>query len=733
MNNISAQPHQEITLNILPFTLPIRSANFAFYLQKKEPHYCPIHKDDIKGMLDGIINENELEYGNWLYTDFQPPQEDAIIFHIDLTEHPYFGLHYYRYLLQSYFIGKADALRRNFAKELEIWIHSGKESTSKFNIYYQFTLKVQHARITNGPELVLSFDGTTKVLKKSVKEIGNLDTELYNWILYKGNLYRWKYYPVELKNDLGNAYPILSNKMKPHFDIAFDVPLPRNRYNPHYATLELFYSKFLNTPEFKAVFPIGDEGFYKPDAALIDRIEGTSNELLFGFNKVGTDMHKDFRKNGPYMPIPHPNVVFFFIYHAPEKYTAVNAIYEYFKHGFSGQWPFPSMDRYIRQPFDMRDASNSIAFDSVDTAVETIKKRIRNFEKKDGVTYFAIYINPVPKKTTDKEAEETYYKIKEILLYEGISSQVIKSEHIYNKSKLAVLQQKAIREQGENFNERQFQLAAFQNQATRQQVYNQDFNTFLPHIEVAILAKLGGIPWRLNRPTTNELIVGVGAFYSSTQKTRFVGSAFCFNNEGIFKGFDCFGGKDTKSLAASIREAVGKFIVANHTASRLIIHFYKDIGKKELQPIVDTLNALGLPIPVVIVSINKTESKELLGFDMAYKEKMPYSGTFIKIGQGNYLLFNNTRYGPSSTPKKREFHFPIKLYISSTHPELIAAADNVKLLIDQVYQFSRMYWKSTNQQSLPVTIQYPSMVAEIYPHFQQPRLADYGRENLWFL
>ena len=87
-------------------------------------------------------------------------------------------------------------------------------------------------------------------------------------------------------------------------------------------------------------------------------------------------------------------------------------------------------------------------------------------------------------------------------------------------------------------------------------------------------------PEQLNRPTNNELIVGVGAFYSVTSKSRFVGSAFCFHNEGIFKGFDCFKGNDTISLAGSIREAVAKFIAVNYTASRLIIHFYKDIGKR---------------------------------------------------------------------------------------------------------------------------------------------------------
>jgi hypothetical protein len=57
----------------------------------------------------------------------------------------------------------------------------------------------------------------------------------------------------------------------------------------------------------------------------------------------------------------------------------------------------------------------------------------------------------------------------------------------------------------------------------------------------------------------------------------------------------------------------------------------------------------------------------------------------------------------------------------------------VKKLIDQVYQFSRMYWKSVSQQNLPVTTKYPEMVAEIYPHFEGGRLYDFGKKNLWFL
>jgi hypothetical protein len=38
--------------------------------------------------------------------------------------------------------------------------------------------------------------------------------------------------------------------------------------------------------------------------------------------------------------------------------------------------------------------------------------------------------------------------------------------------------------------------------------------------------------------------------------------------------------------------------------------------------------------------------------------------------------------------------------------------------VDQVCQFSRMYWKSVKQQNLLVTIKSPEMVAEIFPHVQ---------------
>lgn len=57
----------------------------------------------------------------------------------------------------------------------------------------------------------------------------------------------------------------------------------------------------------------------------------------------------------------------------------------------------------------------------------------------------------------------------------------------------------------------------------------------------------------------------------------------------------------------------------------------------------------------------------------------------------------------------------------------------IRDLIDQVYQFSRIYWKSVKQQNLPVTIKYPEMVAEIAPHFNGENIPDHVQDSLWFL
>jgi hypothetical protein len=71
--------------------------------------------------------------------------------------------------------------------------------------------------------------------------------------------------------------------------------------------------------------------------------------------------------------------------------------------------------------------------------------------------------------------------------------------------------------------------------------------------------------------------------------------------------------------------------------------------------------------------------------------------------------------------------------LSATDEEAIKDWEEVTQLVEQVYQFSRIYWKSVSQQSLPVTIKYPEMVARMFPYFEGRTLPSFGKRNLWFL
>ncbi|GAB1473411.1 hypothetical protein MASR2M69_08520 [Bacteroidota bacterium] len=113
---------------------------------------------------------------------------------------------------------------------------------------------------------------------------------------------------------------------------------------------------------------------------------------------------------------------------------------------------------------------------------------------------------------------------------------------------------------------------------------------------------------------------------------------------------------------------------------------------------------MGLDIPVIIITTNKTESKDLVLLDLNFHGLVHDSGIFISISKNQFLLCNNISY-ENTHPKSTEgFPFPIEMSMSANDNKLLEDDKLIKDLIDQVYQWSRMYWKSVLQQNLTVTI-----------------------------
>jgi hypothetical protein len=253
---------------------------------------------------------------------------------------------------------------------------------------------------------------------------------------------------------------------------------------------------------------------------------------------------------------------------------------------------------------------------------------------------------------------------------------------------------------------------------------------------IAINAKLRGMPWCLAVQKQNELIVGVGAFRNLETNTQYIGSAFSFDNTGAFNSFEFFQKDELKELAGSIENAIINFTKVNDKPERLIIHYYKQMNKKEFNEIEQTLQRLDVDIPVYVVTISKTESEDYFLFQPItddYKDLMPYSGTYVNLGNHTYLLCNNTRYDDGKFNPRDGYPFPVKIRIECpNNGGQPIATEVINQLIEQVYQFSRIYWKSVRQQNLPVTVKYPEMLAEIVSHFPSGWMPS-SQNNLWFL
>jgi hypothetical protein len=685
---------QSIRLNIIPFTPHKTKLSFAFYLVK-EKGMAPIHWSK----LFETFPEGREAADQFFYTDFLQAREGAIEKEIDLLHCISFAKHYFSYLILQYFQQIDGAIVfPSFTQDVSVWFEVKTAADTLYKVYNKYSIDVQYSGVVYKQfNLALAYNGISKVLRTPVSQIQDLDTRLYTKVLCNGSVWHYEHsLPTELKEQPENVYPVLNYNLKKQYDIYEELKKV-NRYPIYYGLLESFYNHYLNTPTFNKIVKLDPKGFYTVPDEKVYAVGRGNNILEF---KNGTDINPGLGiiRHKPLKANTDGHLKLFFIYNKADADFVKGNMYKFMMEGWHGTINGKPKDAaplisYINQPFSF-DAAKQTSFISNDTIFEEVKEQLDKFSLEPNCTYVAIYISPIKKDDKAHPQHNAYYKIKEHLLDKGITSQVIYKEHLDKP----------------------------------------EFYYFLPNIYVALLAKMGGIPWRLARSRQNELIIGVGAFKHLNAEHRFVGSAFCFGNDGRFEGFNCYRSNETKMLAGSIKDSVEKFIEQHQSVSRVIIHFYKEISDpKELQPILNMLDNIGhAKVPVIVVTVNKTESRELLAFDMNSSGKMPVSGTFLSVGFNKFLLFNNVRYKEDAYLSAKDYHFPVKLSFKSSKPAALTM-EVIGQLIDQVYQFSRMYWKSISQQNLPVTTIYPEMVAEVFPHFERDDLPEFAKKNLWFL
>lgn len=675
----------EFEINILPFINLLQQVEISFSTIEKEG-YPRIYKYNLP---KNIPNEFKvalgLEESAWWTT--APSQADDITISVNLAENKWFAKDYYNKILFEHFNNQNILVNRNFIKDTEVYLEDTSFHNNEYKKFNEFSLRIDNNNLIEGTSLLVSYEGDTFILNTSAGA-AKLEDFCLGKVMYQGKITKYKFLNEAEKTDKNNIFPIINRDIKRALKIEIGRNFSENKYKKYYEMIHAFYASHLKDKVIGNCIKIYESGFYKPYQEKINQTSDDSNLLVFGNNRKNFIPYIGIKEYGPVQGLlSEKTIKFIFIFHTEDKEFA-NKVYSYLRKGYKS---FPGLESFVKIKFEI-DTEKSIRFTEQNPFAE-IKSALQKTQFDHNITYAAIYISRIKKDADDDAEDEVYYKLKELLLHYSIASQVVFKDNINNPS----------------------------------------FNYFLPNIAIALLAKLGGIPWRLYRPIKNDLIIGIGADRSEVTKGRFIGNTFCFQNDGSFRGFNVFEKEDTRALANSLREAIETYIAENKGCDRLVIHYYKQMSRKEEEPIHDALNHLNLSLPYIVLTINHTLSDDYVLFDSSFDGRMPQSGTFIQIKEDEYLLCNNTRYSNNTGTRIEGFPLPIKIKFHSSNHRKINDIYVVRELIDQVYQFSRMYWKSVRQRNMPVTIEYSELVAKMVSHFENKELDPFARNSLWFL
>lgn len=684
-----------LTLNLIPLTFESKKV-FHFTKEIKDDHDVSLRSDEFPEMILKRHGDSTL------YTDFL--NEDAdISFELAFKEAPYFAKHYLNHRLGQWFENRDEIkmIQRDFVGNLELFLLTKKDDNKDIAVFDCFKVRGGYGRCTDGFECSIIYNGVKQVWLRPVYEYPGETTDIKT-VAYERSLHSYKRLMESGTADNKEVYPVINYKIREVLDLPDYRQKTDNKVQEYTEKIDWFYNRFIESESFRKEFKPDSSGFWSVPERNVHRLSLSSADLEFGDGVEKRDPFKGLKDGGPYQSPSVAHMELFMIVQESSAKTLGNKLY---KDLDEGRGSFPGLPEFAQMPLHIRD--KNITFQNPENPLPEIRKELRGMEFKEHIQYGAIYISPIAKDDPDPKRHAVYYRVKEELLKYGVTSQVISRESIMDPS----------------------------------------FNYYLPNIATALVAKMGGRPWTLSQETSNELIIGIGAYKPNKFRKRYLGSAFCFTRDGDFRGFDSFSADDDIKLTGSILKAVRDFHRKNGDTERVIIHFYKQMKRKEARELHRKIRELNLDVPLVILTIHKAASYDLILSDRSVSHKLPLSGTWIRIGDRQFILYNNTRYGlPDDNIKSYHFPLKVRIDIADNHKkeekweEYIERLGKkleekgwVEELLRQVYQFSRLDWQSVSVTTTPVTVKYPEMVAERFPYFKSETLPDFGKRNLWFL
>jgi len=577
--------------------------------------------------LPGELNM-DMEQDEYLFTRFVAEDEAPYTVKAHPSEeNRLFWKVYGHQKIADFFLtyGAGLAVQHNFVNQLTVWEPDNPENRGPVRRYRKYTLSFSMGRYSGNwqtPELLISYSGMAEVLNRPVSELKGR-AEFVNWVINSdGRCVRTRRADGQQGINPSECKPVLNRKLREA--LGMDQPYRRtnNRYTDARKQINAFYKKYLNTPKFKELTGLRVKGFYQPEAKQIAAADLSKYPILFRKGRTAPAPFFGLRNYGPFKRSPEARPWILIV--------APKALYQEFREKvvlplIHGNGAYPGLSEFVHMQTQL--LAEPVLYTDMENPEEEVIQKLSDYRFPAKGKGAVLFLSSISKFESNLNRTKQFFRIKEWLLNRGIVSQAFDADNMQSTRAGGIL-------------------------------------WWHQHVSTALLAKLGGVPWVTGNSFKKELIIGVGAFKPVWSADRFTGSAISFDNSGQFRGFDFFEGEGIALLCGRIKKALRMFIdEEDHSrAERIVIHFYKEIGWRDMKKILDVFYGLKCKVPVYLVTINKTTRQQEVAIDPSYSYSMPLNGTYIRLHGRNYLLFNNERKGADGKSLK-DYPFPLKLSV----------------------------------------------------------------------
>src|SRR5208282_3036891 len=168
----------EYEINILPFNILQEQVNIGFVVKQKEG-YHRTYKNDLP---KNYPTEKLVEKFAWWTID---PQDGDTTISVNLFENKRFAKHYFNKILFDYFQNQDIITNRNFINDTEVYLEDILFQNEEYKKYHKFLLRVDNNDLIQGTSLLVSYNGDSFILNKSVEAAELVDISLLGKVRYQ--------------------------------------------------------------------------------------------------------------------------------------------------------------------------------------------------------------------------------------------------------------------------------------------------------------------------------------------------------------------------------------------------------------------------------------------------------------------------------------------------------------------------------------------------------------------